>query len=89
MHWVLPPSGKLKLNVDAAVSRCNSAAGAIVRNDRGDIVLALCFYLPLHTPLRAELMALQYALIYYSQTYDSMIIETDCRLLLDHLSDPN
>lgn len=34
-------------------------------------------------------MALQYALMFYSRDYEQMIIETDYRLSLDHLSIPD
>lgn len=89
VHWLLPPSGKLKLNVDVAVRRTHSAAGAILQNHRGELISALCFYLPLVPPIRAELVAILFALIYYSRDYDRMIIETDCRLLLQHFSTPD
>lgn len=88
VHWELPPSDKLKLNVDASVGRFNAAAGTVLRNDHGDFVSAICFSLPTTLPLWAALMALLYALIFYARDYDHLILETDCRLLLSHLSAP-
>lgn len=87
-RWVLPPTRKLKLNVDASVG-CNVVvAGAVLRNSHGELMLAICFSLPTSTPMWAELRAVQFALIYYACTHDQLLIETDCRLLLSYLSAP-
>lgn len=86
VRWELPPSGKLKLNVDAAVDRCAAAAGAVLHNRHGESVSAICFILPPSSPLRAELMALQYALIYFAARNEQLLIETNCRDLLKCLS---
>lgn len=86
VRWELPPIGKLMLNIDATVGSSRAAAAAVLRTHTGDLISAICFYLPAMTPLRAELMALQYALIYYSRNCDHLILETCCKMLLHHLS---
>lgn len=76
-RWKLPPSGRMKLNVDAAVGRSGAAAGAVLRNDSEGFVSAVCFALPSVTPVRAELMALLYSILFYAVTYDGLHVETD------------
>lgn len=88
VRWTLPLSGKLKLNVDAAVGKHMSAGAAILRTCQGSFHSALSFPLPLLSPLRAEIHALTIALMYYAQHHDSLIIETDCQSLLTLLANP-
>lgn len=88
IRWLLPPTGKLKLNVDASVGCTAVTARAVLWNSHGAFVSAITFSLPASTPLRAELRALEYTLIYYALEHDQLLIETDYRLLLRYLSTP-
>lgn len=56
VHWELPSTGKLKLNVDAAVGCTTAATSAVLRNHQGEFVSAICFSLPASSSLRDELM---------------------------------
>lgn len=81
VRWHTPPPGRLKLNVDAAAGQRSAAAGAIVRDSTGRFVKTIAFALPRLSPLRAEIQALLYSLIYFSQQHAGFIIETDCLII--------
>lgn len=57
VRWKCPPSGRFKLNVDAAVGARYAAGGALLRNHHGECVRAISFRLPCCTPLLAEIQA--------------------------------
>lgn len=86
VHWVTPPSGRLKLNVDAAVGRHYAAGGAILRNHRGSCLGAISFRLPLSPPLHAEIQAVVFGLLYFLPFYRTIILESDCAQLIDRLT---
>lgn len=89
VRWELLPLGKMKLNVDASLGRHKVATRAILYNACGDFISAICFALPCVLPIRAESMAMLYGLIFYAQIYDGHLVETDCRTLLNVLSNPS
>lgn len=76
----------MKLNVDATVGRSQAAGGAILRNDQGLFLSAICFALPSVNPLRTELLTLTMALIHFSMEWDLIVVETDCYTILSMLS---
>lgn len=85
IKWLTPPSGRFKLNVDAAVGRFNTAGGIILRDSCGTCVRAVAFRLPSCPPLQAEIQAALFGLLYFLPLYRSLIIETDCAQLLQRL----
>lgn len=88
VRWQTPPSGRLKLNIDAAVDRHYASGGAILRDHFGTCVSALSFHLPPCTPLMAEIQATVFGLLYFLPLYRSLIIESDCAQMLSCLRQP-
>ncbi|XP_031126941.1 uncharacterized protein LOC116029174 [Ipomoea triloba] len=62
IKWHKPPSGRLKLNIDASFSTSRAAGGACLRDSMGNLVMALSFPLTASSTLEAEVSALDYAL---------------------------
>ncbi|XP_019177745.1 PREDICTED: uncharacterized protein LOC109172951 [Ipomoea nil] len=62
VKWIVPPSGRLKLNTDASFSLAGAAGGACLRDSRGGLVVGLCFNLSASSALEAEACALRLAL---------------------------
>lgn len=81
MKWTLPPTRKLKLNVDASAGRSHASAGAILRDSNGKMVAGISFRLPVVSPLRAELQAAIFSLLFFGLLHRNIIIETDCQQL--------
>lgn len=88
IRWELPPTGKMKLYVDAAVGRFQATGGAVLRDDQRRLVLAICFALPQVSPLHAELLTLTLALIHYGREWDHIVVETDCYSIISMLLTP-
>lgn len=86
--WQTPPSGRLKLNVDAAVGQQYAAGGAILRDQDGCCIQALSFRLPHGTPLQAEIQATLFGLMYFLPIYRSLIVESDCAQMIACLCKP-
>nr|XP_023927444.1 uncharacterized protein LOC112038818 [Quercus suber] len=65
--WVAPPPGYFKVNVDGASSIDGSGVfgvGAVIRDELGLIVAALCKALPMHYPAEwTELLALEHGVL--------------------------
>lgn len=85
LKWTCPPTGKLKLNVDASAGHSHAAAGAILRDANSKMIVGLSFRLPILPPLRAELQAIVYSLLYFGLLHRNIIIETDCQQLTQSL----
>lgn len=85
VRWILPPTGRMKLNVDATVGHATAAGAAILCSDQGTFISAITFSLPWLSPLRAEMMTLMLAVTYYARGYAQLIVETDCQILLSML----
>lgn len=88
VRWCTPPSGRFKLNVDAAVGRHYAAGGAILCDHAGRCVGAISFRLPPSTPFTAEIQAAVFGLLYFLPLYCSIVLETDCLQLITRLSQP-
>lgn len=86
IRWVTPPSGRLKLNVDAAVGRHYAAGSAILRDHMGSCIGAISFRLPPCAPLHAEIQAAMFGILYFLPFHRTFILESDCAQLIDRLS---
>lgn len=79
ISWSLLPSGRLKLNVDAAFAPGWAGGGCVLRNATGDLVAALSF--PLHgasSSLHVEALAMEEALSWCTDlSIPPFEIETD------------
>ena len=89
--WMAPPPGYFKVNVDGASPLdCKgiSGVGAIVRNDGGKVVVALCKALPSCYPAKwAELFALEQGIILAQQlAISNVIIESDAAFAIQAIS---
>lgn len=88
VRWLCPPSGRLKLNTDAAVGRQYAAGGVILRDHTGACVVALSFRLPPSTPLHAEIQAAFFGLLYFLPLYRNITLESDCAQMISRLARP-
>ena len=80
--WISPPPGFFKVNVDGASpldGKGISGVGAIVRNDEGKVVAALCKALPVCFPAEwAELFALEQGVLLAQQlAISNVVFESD------------
>ncbi|VFQ73493.1 unnamed protein product [Cuscuta campestris] len=57
IKWMAPPTGRLKLNVDASFTISNQRGAAILRDENGRFVRAATFSLASRTPFQAEVAA--------------------------------
>lgn len=74
---MLPPSGRVKLNVDASHGLRSASGGAILCDSRGRVITAIAFHLPVSEPQTAELQAALISLIYFARNYSSIDLEVD------------
>ncbi|MQM22342.1 hypothetical protein Taro_055393 [Colocasia esculenta] len=86
VRWIMPPSGRLKLNVDGAFMMTTGRAGGggILRDHEGNMCWAFAqAYHDLNSSLAAEAMALNDGLsICYSKGVSEILVETDSLNLL-------
>ncbi|CAH9121552.1 unnamed protein product [Cuscuta epithymum] len=84
--WI-KPKGQLKLNIDASFSPDGAAGGAIVRNERGEMLFALCFPLSADSSLEAELKAIVTATKWaLSSGYGDFMVESDASRAVELIS---
>ena len=89
--WMAPPPGYFKVNVDDVSpldGKGISGVGAIVPNDGGKVVVALCKALPSCYPAEwAELFALEQGIILAQKlAISNVIIESDVALAIQAIS---
>jgi len=80
-HWIPPPEGTLKLNIDGSFLEDISClgAGGVVRNHDGDWIAGFSHYKARGDALLAELRAIQIGLDFCSKKcYVNIICESDC-----------
>lgn len=88
ISWSLPPSGRLKLNVDATFRSYCAGGGGILRDDSSNVLVAFAFpIMDATSPLHAEALALFHSLekCVAASLFPS-IVETDSTLLVSSLS---
>lgn len=85
IHWVLPPPGRHKLNVDAAHGKYSAEAGAILRDSTGAFTKAISFSLPISSPDQAELQATVLAVLYFACFGYHMDVEVDAQSVLTNV----
>ncbi|KAL3820839.1 hypothetical protein ACJIZ3_006744 [Penstemon smallii] len=82
LHWNPPPSGQLKINMDAAVSRVGSVIGIglIVRNWRGECIdwKTYTLYQPLNPESAEAIAALKATEFGVDKGWKKFSIEGDC-----------
>jgi hypothetical protein len=88
--WRPPPSGVMKLNCDAAVSRARTTLAEVARNDKGEILKiwakADCIEDPGVAETKAILFAFQMAL---EEDYHQALVEGDAKVVIDTLLKPS
>ncbi|MQL84301.1 hypothetical protein Taro_016810 [Colocasia esculenta] len=86
VRWLLPSTGRFKLNVDGAFKRSMgiAAGGGVLRNDRGDVIF--CFanrYPHIRSSLETEALALRDGLsLCCSHAVNNILIESDSLVLV-------
>lgn len=90
-RWALPQFPFLKLNVDGAVNLYNGTRGlgAVLRNERGDLLLAVCkgmfgHFSPKATEIYAAALGLQ-AIFHVGFHLDNIILEMDAQTVVHDL----
>lgn len=89
--WKKPPTGRVKLNVDAAVdfSLGKSAAGGIIKDEYGMSIGCFHIHLRFCSPLFGELWGILYGLKWsYSKGFRKVLLETDSLLAIHYISRP-
>lgn len=91
VSWVLPPSSRLKLNVDASFNAQGTGGGSVLRDDSGEIIYEFAFpILGATSPVHAEAMALVQSLDFCSTTAQHPLeAEIDSKNVVDYLSGTN
>ncbi|MQL97422.1 hypothetical protein Taro_030114 [Colocasia esculenta] len=86
VRWLLPPTGRLKLNVDGAYksSMGIAAGGGVHRNDRGDIIFCFAHRYPhVCSSLEAEALALRDGIyMCCNHGFNTIFIESDSMVLI-------
>ncbi|GAA0142551.1 hypothetical protein LIER_35588 [Lithospermum erythrorhizon] len=76
--WEKPEKGALKLNIDASFKDGRGGYGGILRNDQGELVIAMGLEGKCETPLDAEIQALSFCLQEcIARGYKEMGVEID------------
>ncbi|KAK9009610.1 hypothetical protein V6N11_036141 [Hibiscus sabdariffa] len=90
--WIPPPCGYAKLNVDEVVLNFNAKGGigGVLRGTRGEILFQFSELCGLGPPALIELIAIKVGMLKFleSEWCDKfrLIIECDCKLVVDWLS---
>lgn len=89
-HWISPPSGRLKVNIDGSFRHGEAVGGigVVVHDNQGNCVAALARHLPfasfvLHVKLEACRAGLLFAI---QQGWNQIELESDCMQLVTALS---
>ena len=86
-HWLAPPEGLSKVNVDAAVGRVNGAVAAVCRDREGVFMGASAVVFPhLSDPGILETLAIREALALADDLYARRIhVASDCKVAVDDI----
>ncbi|KAL0006983.1 hypothetical protein SO802_008485 [Lithocarpus litseifolius] len=88
IRWSPPPSGFIKINVDAAIAQNNSALAVVARNNHGLVVKAWSKTLPKRSPIVAETEAILWALhLARGENWRKIIVESDSKISIDSILD--
>ncbi|CAH9059413.1 unnamed protein product [Cuscuta epithymum] len=80
------PKGNLKLNIDASYLPNRAAGGAILRNDKGQMIIASSFLVTAASAFEAELASLIHAVTWVINLgFRDFLVELDSRETVEHL----
>ncbi|KAK9995900.1 hypothetical protein SO802_020586 [Lithocarpus litseifolius] len=90
MTWSPPPSGCIKLNVDAATRSSGSALAVVARNHLGDVLSIWVKKYHNSSPAIAEAESLYWAMnLAVKEGWKSVILEGDAKNCFDPLINPD
>jgi ribonuclease HI len=89
-NWSRPPTGIIKINVDAAIHSSFFVIAAVARDWRGEVVFAISKKANTTVPVQAEAEAFLWALqLAMDHQYGEVIIEGDSKCCVDAFSNKN
>jgi ribonuclease HI len=81
--WTCPPSGEIKLNVDASIFKDYTSLTVVARDAQGVIIKAWGKKHFLYDPLQAEAAALLWALeLAANKNFERIVVEGDAKAAL-------
>ncbi|PKU82515.1 Putative ribonuclease H protein [Dendrobium catenatum] len=87
VRWIKPSSGYYKLNTDGAFSNLKAGYGGIIRDCRGNTILAFASPSVIRTACLAEILALKYGLnLCNTLGITNVGIELDAQTILHYIS---
>ncbi|VFQ64221.1 unnamed protein product [Cuscuta campestris] len=85
VKWKAPPTGRLKLNVDASYTTTHQRGAAILRDAEGRLVRGASFKLHSRSAYQAEVDAAIKAIIWALLISNSLIYETDAKSIISRI----
>ncbi|KAJ1421956.1 Ribonuclease H-like superfamily [Sesbania bispinosa] len=90
--WSTPPIGRYKFNIDAACTTEGSwGIGIVVRDSEGFVLAAATRHIEtLNDATLAEAVGIKFAIqLALDLSFHDIIVESDCKSIIDHLSFPS